>query len=93
MKKILLDDYNQTPVRGGAIGTVTTQFGNSALRHGWKIIEIYESEDNPDREDMEERGQRLGLRTGGLSPTICCGAHVGCQPKIIVTEDADRKLA
>lgn len=20
---------------------------------------------------------------GGLSPTICCGAHVGCQPKIM----------
>lgn len=24
---------------------------------------------------------------GGLSPTICCGAHNGVQPKIIVIED------
>ena len=29
---------------GQVIGTVTTTWGHSALRNGWKIIEIYESE-------------------------------------------------
>lgn len=31
-----------TPKRQGVIGTVTQTFGSSALRNGWKIIEIYE---------------------------------------------------
>ena len=36
---ILLDDYNSTLHGDGIIGTVTPQFGNSAPRNGWKIIE------------------------------------------------------
>ena len=39
------DDYNQVippPERQFYIGTITEQFGNIALRHGWKIIEVYE---------------------------------------------------
>ena len=24
----------------------------------------------------------MGLPQGGVSPTICCGAHAGCQPKV-----------
>lgn len=44
MKKIIIyDDYNsKVPQNQDVIGTVTTQFGNSALRHGWKTIEVYE---------------------------------------------------
>ena len=62
MKKIILyDDYNRLIHMGGAIGTVVQNFGRMAWRNGWKIIEIYETEDNTDRHDMEERGQRLGL--------------------------------
>ncbi len=39
---ILLDDYNANLHGDGTIGTVTPQFGNSAPRNGWKIIEEYE---------------------------------------------------
>ena len=40
----LLDDYNQAVRGDDVIGAVTTTWGHSALRNGWKIIEIYESE-------------------------------------------------
>ena len=33
---------------------------------------------------MEERGERTGIRMGGVSPTICVGAHSGVAPKIII---------
>lgn len=37
---IIIDDYNQRiPVDQDVIGTVTTQFGNPAPRHGYKIAE------------------------------------------------------
>lgn len=44
MKKIIIyDDYNsKVPQNQDVIGTVTTQFGNSAIRHGFKLIEICE---------------------------------------------------
>lgn len=43
---ILYDDFNSVvPCEQGVIGTVTIQFGNKALRHGWKIIEVYEQEE------------------------------------------------
>lgn len=31
----------------------------------------------------------MGLPQGGVSPTICCGAHVGCQPKVMETINKD----
>lgn len=41
MRIVLLDDYNQRiPENQGVIGAVTTTWGHSALRNGWKIIEI-----------------------------------------------------
>lgn len=61
MKIALYDDFNSC-IRGGQIiGTVVQNFGREAWRNGWKIIEIYGSEDIHDRADMEERGQRAGL--------------------------------
>ena len=46
MKRVLLDDYNQSiPKDQEIIGSVTTTWGHLALRNGWKIIEIYETED------------------------------------------------
>ena len=40
---IVYDDYNSIiPKNQELIGTITTQFGNPALRHGFKILEIYE---------------------------------------------------
>jgi len=46
MKRIkVLADFNgylPPPERQFYIGTITEQFGNIALRHGWKVIEIYE---------------------------------------------------
>lgn len=41
MRIVLLDDYNQRiPENQGVIEAVTTTWGHSALRNGWKIIEI-----------------------------------------------------
>lgn len=61
MKIILYDDYNSRFALPYIIGTIRQTFGAWAFTNGWKIIEIYETEDNTDRHDMEERGQRLGL--------------------------------
>jgi len=50
MKTIIpFDDYNGTippPEKMDAVGAITTQFGNQAPRHGWKIIEIEDGKDN-----------------------------------------------
>ena len=53
MKKriIIYDDYNSKfPKEQGIIGTITPQFGNTALRNGWKIIEVYEEAKDKDSE-------------------------------------------
>ena len=46
MKKIIVyDDYNNVippPEKQNVIGTVTTTFGHTAIRNGWKIIEYEE---------------------------------------------------
>lgn len=45
MRTLILDDYNQRiPANRDIIGTATTNWCEASLRHGWKIIEIYESE-------------------------------------------------
>lgn len=45
MRMIVFDDYNQNiPSDQSVCGTITTNIGNSALRHGWKIIVMYEDE-------------------------------------------------
>ena len=45
MKIIPFDDYNnKIPPPDGTVGTLTTNWGNSAPRHGWKLIEIYEAD-------------------------------------------------
>jgi len=58
MKTIIpYDDYNhQIHIGCGIIGTVAQNFGREALRNGWKIIEVYETENLPNRPDMEKRG-------------------------------------
>ena len=40
---------------------------------------------------MEERGQRPSLPAGGVSPTICVGAHSGVSPKILLTMENKNK--
>ena len=44
MKKIIVyDDYNSNiPKNQDVVGTVTTMFGRDSLRHGFKIIEVYD---------------------------------------------------
>lgn len=42
---IIYDDYNSRLVMGGAIGTITPQSGTTAIRNGYKLIEIQEIED------------------------------------------------
>ena len=37
---------------GVYIGTLKCNCGDISLRNGWKIIEIYETENNPDRENL-----------------------------------------
>lgn len=38
---IAYDDYNSdVPEDSDIIGSITTQIGNSAFRHCWKIIEV-----------------------------------------------------
>lgn len=47
-KIIVYDDYNGKipPIeRQGIVGAITTQFGNPAPRHGWKIIEVEDEQD------------------------------------------------
>ena len=43
MNAIIYDDYNSYFRGGQIVGTITLQFGNSAMRHGFKLIEIYEA--------------------------------------------------
>lgn len=39
------DDYNECfPKDQDVIGTITTQIGNPSPRHGFRIIEVYETE-------------------------------------------------
>ena len=59
-KIILLDDYNQSIRSGDVIGSVTTTFGASALRNGWKIIEAHEENGTPGRLQPECGGRRCG---------------------------------
>ena len=53
MKKIVpYDDFNHQLHPGGEyVGTVVQNFGREAWRNGWKLIEIYETEesDSPGR--------------------------------------------
>lgn len=47
IKAIPYDDYNNIiHFNSEIIGTVTQNFGRDALKNGWKIIEVYDSEDN-----------------------------------------------
>lgn len=44
-KIIVYDDYNSNiPKNQDVIGTVTTMFGCDSLRHGFKIIEIIDDD-------------------------------------------------
>ena len=53
MRVIPLDDYNREPHPGiECLGSVTTTWGNMALRNGWKLIEVYE-QDSDSGEDRE----------------------------------------
>ena len=66
---IIIDDYNQRiPQDQDVIGTVTTQFGNSAARHGYKIVELTEP---MTREPYNEEG-------GQVSPTLMDGGEAPC---------------
>ena len=42
-KQMPYDDYNGTFGTYDYVGAVTCQWGDKALRHGWKILEICES--------------------------------------------------
>lgn len=50
VKKTIIpyDDYNSRippPTEWDCIGTITPNCGTTALRNGWKIIEVYECEE------------------------------------------------
>ena len=64
MRIILLDDYNQRiPANQDIIGTVTTNWCEASIRHGWKIIEI-----QPIKNDKE---MAKVYRIRKLSPLEC----------------------
>lgn len=45
-RTLAYDDYNAVlPPKNkqGVFGTITNETGNKALRHNWKLIEIYET--------------------------------------------------
>lgn len=48
IKIVIYDDFNsKIPKNQDVIGTVTTQFGNPAPRHGFKLFEFnYEEKNN-----------------------------------------------
>ena len=49
MKTIPYDDYNGR-IGDDFVGAVTSTFAHSALRNGWKIIEVYEDEKERDED-------------------------------------------
>lgn len=68
MRIVLLDDYNQRiPANQDIIGTVTTNWCEASLRHGWKIIEIYESE--RDERGLLVQGKVHPCMGGGFTTT------------------------
>lgn len=78
MKRIiLLDDYNQRiPQDQDSIGTITCNIGNSALRHGFKIIEIIIAE------IMEKELQNKRYRIRKLTPRECFRLMDVCESDI-----------
>lgn len=61
MKKIIpLDDYNGRIELGDVVGSVTRTWGNSALRNGWKIIEIYDDEREWNKNSIQDRSSPAG---------------------------------
>lgn len=76
MKKMLIyDDYNSNiPKDQNTIGTIRQTFGVSALRNGWKIIEIDE-EDCLDFYGVSENfGRKLEWQAGSenmIKKKIC----------------------
>lgn len=50
---IAYDDYNSNiPQQSDIIGSITTTIGHSALRNGWKIVEVWcESQDYKDNSE------------------------------------------
>lgn len=61
IKKIIpYDDYNgkvPPPEKLDYIGTLTPQFGALALRNGWKIIELFEDDEETETNADKARKQ------------------------------------
>ena len=70
-KVIIYDDYNQNiPKNQDVIGTITKQFGNTAPRNGWKIIETMAKETNINLQLPKElEGKKFRIRK--LTPREC----------------------
>lgn len=90
---IIIDDYNQrVPQDQDVIGTVTTQFGNPAPRHGYKIAEPLRIPQATKQDYIEvpqgavfdmsypESTTRRGrVQDGGqVSPTLMAGGEAPC---------------
>lgn len=56
MRILLYDDFNHAVRPPRVIGSIRQTFAALAFKNGWKIIEVYETEDIPNRQDMEVRG-------------------------------------
>lgn len=59
MKTIVYDDYNSQIMREvEVIGMLTVQIGNKAFSHGWKLIEVYESDKSTKEIDKKNDKRR-----------------------------------
>ena len=51
-------------------------------------IYVFQATDNGTvHPGVEVQPERLGVPDGGVSPTISCGAHHGCEPKIAIVNE------
>lgn len=69
---IVYDDYNSNiPKCQNVIGTLTTQFGNPAPRHGWKIIKLETNMAEQQQIELpsELKGKKFRIRR--LTPREC----------------------
>ena len=98
---IIIDDYNQrVPQDQDVIGTVTTQFGNPAPRHGYKIAEPLRIPQATkqgyievpqgavfDMSYPESTTRRGRVQEGGqVSPTLMAGGEAPCYFEGVVSD-------
>ena len=69
MGRIIYDDYNgNVPQCQTIIGGVTTMWGRDSMRHGWKVIEIEEMDDETTHISCAMRTRRYANKPQAVEP-------------------------